>query len=125
MAGWAAILIIIGATLTTCYTAKCLVWCFNTLNAREVRGSGSKAPASPEPPVETYDQPVEACFGRIGALGMKGMTVIELFGGVICSEPRGRYTPVSRPLHDRHRTLRLRDLQRVALPLHACLAAVT
>ena len=29
------------------------------------------------------------------------MTIIELYGCVICSELRCRYTPVSRPLHDR------------------------
>ena len=75
MAGWAGLVVILTATLITCYTAKCLVRSFNTLNAH--RGSD-------RPEVETYDELVEECFGRAGAIGMKLVTVVELYGGTIC-----------------------------------------
>ena len=75
MAGWAGLVIILAATMITCYTAKSLVWCFNTLNASPQRSTK---------PIVTYDELVCACFGRTGAVGMKLMTVAELYGGVVC-----------------------------------------
>jgi hypothetical protein len=73
VAGWSGLLVILSATAITCYTAKSLVWCFNTLNDAKLAAT-----------VETYDDLVERCFGRFGAVGMKAMTVVELFGGTVC-----------------------------------------
>ena len=75
MAGWSGLLAILSATLVTCYTAKCLVWCFNTVNALR--------PAY-DAPMTTYDELVQHCFGRAGAIAMKVITVVELFGGTVC-----------------------------------------
>ena len=82
MAGWAGLIVITFATATTCYTAKCLVWSFDTINAREL-SQAAKTGSLPNL-VETYDGLVERCFGRAGAIGMKFMTVVELYGGVVC-----------------------------------------
>ena len=73
MAGWFGLVIVCTATFITCYTAKCLVWSFNTLNERDT-----------DTHITTYDALVEHCFGRTGAIGMKVMTVAELYGGMVC-----------------------------------------
>ena len=70
-AGWAGLLIILGATLATCCTAKFLVQCIESLNARKVACS-------------TYDDLVEFQFGSLGGVLMRVMTVAELYGGVVC-----------------------------------------
>ena len=71
MAGWAGLLIIIGATAVTCFTAKVLVRCIETLNERHIA-------------ISTYDRLVQHTFGWYGGLAMKVMTVAELYGGVVC-----------------------------------------
>ena len=70
-AGWAGLIIILGATLATCCTAKFLVQCIESLNARKVACS-------------TYDDLVEFQFGSLGGVLMRVMTVAELYGGVVC-----------------------------------------
>ena len=70
-AGWAGLLIILLATLTTCITAKMLVASIETLNTRKVSCT-------------TYDELVERTFGCAGGVVMKVMTVAELYGGVVC-----------------------------------------
>ena len=74
-AGWAGLLVMIGATVVTCFTAKMLVWSFLALD--KVRPTGA-------PQVESYDALAEAVLGEIGGTSMKVLTVLECYGLAIC-----------------------------------------
>jgi vesicular inhibitory amino acid transporter len=70
-AGWAGLLIILLATMATCSTAKMLVASIETLNRRKLA-------------CVTYDDLVEHTFGWWGNACMRVMTVLELYGGIVC-----------------------------------------
>ena len=87
-AGWSAMLMIAAASTVASYTAKMLVWSFNTLNERKsgpdgVMGNGF---------VATYDQLSEEIGliyggpigGRVAGMLMKGLTILECYGCAVC-----------------------------------------
>ena len=70
-AGWAGLLIILLATMATCLTAKMLVRSIETLNRRKLNCT-------------TYDELVDLTFGSFGGMVMRVMTILELYGGIVC-----------------------------------------
>ncbi|KAL1511985.1 hypothetical protein AB1Y20_005261 [Prymnesium parvum] len=78
-AGWVALPMIVATTLVASYTAKMLVWSFNTLNDRKREtshvGKGF---------VATYDQLSEEVGGPLAGTLMKALTVLECYGCAVC-----------------------------------------
>jgi len=70
-AGWLGLVVMMGATLITCFTAKMLVWSFLAFNEMSIA-------------VESYDQLAEAVLGSAGGTTMKILTVLECYGLAIC-----------------------------------------
>ena len=80
-AGWIGFFLMLFSTVIASFTAKQLVWSFNTINARKLAdpekhlGSGF---------VRTYDQLAEEVLGPRGGGGMQVLTILECYGCAIC-----------------------------------------
>jgi amino acid permease len=71
--------IIIAATVATSYTAKMLIWCFNTLNARACNGGTASGGT-----IGTYDELAHAVLGPWGCSLVRVLTLCETHGGCLC-----------------------------------------
>ena len=80
-AGWFGFLLMMLSTIVASFTAKQLVWSFNTVNERKL--------ADPEKLlgkgfVRTYDQLAEELLGERGGAAMQVLTVLECYGCAVC-----------------------------------------
>ena len=69
--------LILGTTFVTSFTAKMLVWSFNDINESKQRQGQASF-------VATYDHLAEECAGRWASTAMKALTVLECYGTAVC-----------------------------------------
>lgn len=77
--GWAVSLVIVCSSVVASYTAKMLVWSFNTLNERK-RATDDVGKGF----VVTYDQLSEEVGGALAGKLMKALTILECYGCAVC-----------------------------------------
>ena len=75
-AGWLGLLIIIVTTMVAAFTAKQLVWTFNSVNERKRQHPATIGKGF----VANYDQLAEELAGPAGSVVMKVITIVETFG---------------------------------------------